>query len=63
MTDTKTASGFTPRATRQENLTQAYEWLDRAVRLEGEGKSASMVNMAFNRALQFEDHAFTLPGA
>lgn len=54
-------TGFLPRATRAENLQQAAEWLDRAVRLEGEGKSASMVNMAFNRALQFENHAFTLP--
>lgn len=55
------ATGFLPRATRSENLQQAHEWLDRAVRLEDEGKTASIVNLAFKRALDYENHAFTLP--
>lgn len=48
-------------ATREANIKTAYEWLDRAVRLEADGKSKSMIDMALNRAVTYEDHAFTLP--
>lgn len=39
-------------------LAEAHRWLNKAVALEADGKSASMVNMAFKKALDAENAAF-----
>ncbi len=49
---------MTEATSKAECLRQAHSWLDKAVRLEGEGKSAAMVNMAFKKAIDFENMAF-----
>lgn len=46
--------------TKQELLAEAYRWLDKAVAYEAEGKPAKFVEMAFNKALDFERKAFAL---
>jgi hypothetical protein len=55
------ATAFVPRETREGNFTARDEWLDRALRLEAEGKSAGMVNMALNKAIEFENYAVAQP--
>lgn len=47
--------------TRIEGIAKAWSWLDKAVVMEAEGKSASLVNRALDRACEFENYAFTLP--
>ena len=38
----------------QPTLAMAYEWLDKAIRYEAEGKPTKFVDMALNRACQME---------
>jgi len=52
--------GFQPKATKEENVAAANDWLGKAIRLEGEGKSEKMVDMALGRACEFEDAAFVV---
>lgn len=37
---------------------EANRWLDKAVAMETEGKSTKMVDMAFDKALAYENAAF-----
>ena len=48
---------FVPRSTKEENLAESKRWLDKAVSLETDGKSAAMVNLAFNKAHDYEKAA------
>lgn len=42
----------------KEILAKANEWLDKAVRLEADGKSERMVSMALDKAVALENEAF-----
>lgn len=46
--------------TKSEALAKANHWLNKAVALEDEGKSAKMVEMAFKKAVGLENKAFEL---
>jgi hypothetical protein len=48
---------FTPEKTSEANREKANNWLDKAVRLEADGKSKKMVAMALDRACEYEDAA------
>ena len=49
---------FKPMPTKAENLSEAARWLDKAVKLEDDGKTAKMVDLAFAKAVAFENAAF-----
>ncbi len=51
------SKNFTPEPTRQANLAKANHWLDKAVQFESDGKSANMVNLALNKACDYENAA------
>lgn len=42
----------------QEILARAYTWLDKAIKMEEDGKSESMVNRALQKAVDLENEAF-----
>lgn len=48
---------FVPEATPALNAEKAAYWLDKAVKLEGEGKSDKMVSMALDKAHDYEKAA------
>ncbi len=50
-------ANFNPEVTKGANLKKANSWLDRAVKVEAEGKSAGMINMALNKAVDYENAA------
>lgn len=54
------APGFTPAATAQENYTNAYSWLEKAIRMEGEGKPAGLVSKALDRACAYENAWYSM---
>ena len=43
--------------TKEELVADANRWLDKGVKLEAEGKSATMVNKCLEKAVNFEDQA------
>ena len=48
---------FKPLATVKDNQVASEEWLEKAARYEREGKSAGILKMAFNKALDYETAA------
>ena len=54
---------FKPLRTTDANLTAAYEWLGKALKLELEGKASTMIDMALDRACMFElaGHGISMP--
>ena len=49
---------FTPKATPEENLERSEYWLSKACEYEKAGKSAAILRMTMNKALDYET-AFT----
>ena len=46
--------------TKEELVADANRWLDKGVKLEAEGKNATMVNKCLEKAVNFEDQAHSL---
>lgn len=55
---TPITANFKPEATKELNIAKANSWLNRAIKVEAEGKSVGMVNMALNKAVDYENAAF-----
>ena len=54
------ANIFAPKATKEENRSEANRWLDKAVGFEAEGKSEKFVDLALRKAIDFENAAYAL---
>jgi hypothetical protein len=45
---------------KDELTAQAERWIDKGIKLEADGKSATMVNKCIEKAINFEDQAHNL---
>lgn len=55
---TPSTPNFKPEPTKEANLEKATAWLNRALKVEAEGKTVGMINMALNKAVDYENAAF-----
>ena len=61
MPKTLTVEERTANMTRQDCYVERDKWLDRGVKLEDDGKSDNMVNLAVNKAGEYEAHGAAKP--
>ena len=51
------SKNFVAAPTPEENRAKALHWLEKALNLEAEGRSAKMIDMALNKACDYENAA------